>query len=553
MPRKRMMALTNRIISYAMIVVCFNLTTFTQIAISQNRNPRPINQPGVIAEDTVLSMRMNDSLSSKTSRVGDKFTATLTAPVYAENKVAIPAGAIVEGKVTQVAPAKRMNKGGSIAVEFEEIILPNGMSTKIDGVLTSDDPEIQKRIDEENRMSGGKSKDTGIFVGQSGAIGAVLGAITGGGKGAVVGGAVGAGVGLASVLFSKGEEASVPAGTTFGIRLKQALPVPDDLDPGTNGTQSSNQQDYSSNSNNGTQTNPSGDPGSRPSTDDPRKVNDSNSTIAKSSPPDEEIDSKNSVPTTEETSNVSSPAPVDLPLSSPEMIRRAQQALRDKGYYEGEVNGEMTPRTHQALKTYQRENRLAETGLLDIDTARNLGITSVKSGSRSIQPTSTQRDTGISSGTTSRPINTERQNNPPSNTSTVASRELIQSAVKVQSLSTNLLIGYQQMIGAKMTDNGVEFENNGQHTESDIDLLFALDSFANSATLFNRMAPSLRSTSAIRNATLSLAREARRTDKVFTTTSSRWTSELTPKWDNIRQEILKLMYMFNIQVTELDS
>src|ERR1044072_2095214 len=218
------------VITVSLFALCFQQLIFAQNGKSKTPSIQNGNQPGVIAADTVLSMRMNDSLSSKTSHVGDRFIATVTVPVYADGKVAIPSGSTVEGKVTQVTPAKRLNKGGSLAVEFEEITLPNGLSTKIDGVLTSDDPEIQKRIDDENRMSGGRSKDTAIFVGQSGAIGAVLGGITGGAKGAIFGGAVGAGVGLGSVLFSKGEEASVPAGTTFGIRLKQALPVPDDID-----------------------------------------------------------------------------------------------------------------------------------------------------------------------------------------------------------------------------------------------------------------------------------------------------------------------------------
>ncbi len=551
MPKRNSIGKIKPSISYFLIVVLLGSSfTFAQSSKSQKRNSQPSNQPGVIAEDTVLNMRMNESLSSKTSRVGDKFTATLTTPVYADSKVAIPAGTIVEGKVTQVSPAKRMNKGGSIAVEFEEIILPNGMSTKIDGVLTSDDPEIQKHIDEENRMSGGGSKDTGIFVGQSGAIGAVLGGITGGGKGAVVGGAVGAGVGLASVLFSKGEEASVPAGTSFGIRLKQALPLPDDIDLGVDTTQQTS-QNTSSNPDNSVNTTQSDDNRIRPAQDDPRNVNDTKETGSKSTPPIDDADSKSSTPPLDETSNDSSQAIADLPLSSPVMVQRAQQALREKGYYEGAINGEMTPRTQQALKIFQRENHLAETGLLDMETARSLRIVGLNTGAKPRQQTSRQTDSRISSGSSSTSTNNESPGPLPSATN--SSPGILQSATKVQSLSTNLLTGYQQLIGARMTDNGIEMESRGKQTDSDIDLLFALDSFANAANLFIRMAPSLKTTSAIRNATLSLAREARRTDKVFTTTSSRWANELTPKWDVIRQEILTLMSMVNIQVSELDS
>lgn len=538
-----------QMVSILIISICIHQGMAAQIGRSQPTNAQNGNSHGVIVEDTVLSMRMNDSLSSKTSRVGDKFTATVTVPIYVDGKVAIPAGATVEGKVTQVTPARRMNKGGIIGVEFEEITLPNGLSTKIDGVLTSDDPEIQKRIDEENRMSGGKSKDTGIFIGQSGAIGAVLGGITGGGKGAMVGGAVGAGVGLASVLFSKGEEAGVPAGTTFGIRLKQALPIPDDMDLNTGAIQNPSQQDNTQNPipNN---TDPSSTE-SRPrlSQGDIPDKNGSTTSASKSSSSDtQEIpqptgsNADENLPDTAQVNN-------DLPLSSPEMIRRAQQALRENGYYEGEINGEMTPRTQNALKAFQHENHLPETGLLDVETARGLKLIGTNARSKPAQSFPSQPDLGSSSRKPApKPANDEN-----ANASLGTNREFIQSAANVRVLAANLLAEYQQMIGAKMTDNGVEFERDSKHTDGDIDLLFALDSFSNAANLFNRMVPSLRTTTATRNAVLSLAREARRTDKVFTTTSSRWTGDLSPKWDSIRQLILKMMYSYNINVSELDN
>lgn len=542
---KKLASALKQIIKVYLVTFCILPVMFAQTAKYQPPNAQTGNPNGVIMADTVLSMRMNDSLNSKNSRVGDKFTATVTTPVYVNGRVAIPSGAIVEGKVTQVTPARRMNKGGTIGVEFEEIILPNGMSTKIDGILTSDDPEIQKRIDEENRMSGGKSKDTAIFVGQSGAIGAVLGGITGGGKGAVVGGAVGAGVGLASVLFSKGEEAAVPAGTTFGIRLKQALPVPDDMDISANANQQSTAPDSSINPDRSS-TNPSGEIATDSATRDNPNPKNSNSP-----PPIKEETSKEANSDADEHRNDSAPTDVNLPLSSPEMIRKAQQALSDHGYYEGEINGEMTPRTQKALKTFQHDNRLPETGLLDIETARSLRIVGMKTGSKSAQGNSPQTDSGISSrqSSSSQPNNEGQKNATPLSET---NRQLIQIASNIQSMSANLLAEYQQMIGARMTDNGIEFENGSKHNDSDIELLFALDSFANAATLYNRMLPSLRTSSAMRNATLSLSREARRTDKVVTTSSSRWTNELTTKWDNIRQTVLRMMSLFNIKVGELD-
>ena len=182
-------------------------------------------QSWTLPPDTVISVQMNGTLSSRTARVGDKFTATVTIPVYANGRTVIPAGTIVEGRVTQVTPAKRMSRSGTIGIDFDDLVFPNGSRVGLVGSLTSDDPQTRRRIDDESRVSGQSSKRPAVFIGGGGAIGAVLGGIAGGGKGAVLGGVAGAGAGVATVLLSKGEEAQVPSGTPFGVQIKQPLIV----------------------------------------------------------------------------------------------------------------------------------------------------------------------------------------------------------------------------------------------------------------------------------------------------------------------------------------
>src|SRR5262245_7414154 len=101
---------------------------------SQTRRPRYASQgAATIPEGTVISLRMDDNLSSRTSHVGDKFTATVTIPVYVGGTAVIPAGAVVEGAVTGVTPARRMSKSGTISVGFDTLVFPNGSRIKING------------------------------------------------------------------------------------------------------------------------------------------------------------------------------------------------------------------------------------------------------------------------------------------------------------------------------------------------------------------------------------------------------------------------------------
>src|SRR5205085_4168836 len=214
----------------ACLLVAALAATLSVAAAAQQHRPRygsrqTADGSWTVPESTVISVRMDTTLTSKSSHVGDRFTATVSVPVYVNGERVIPAGATVEGHVTQVTPARRPARSGTIAVEFDDLVLPDGTRLALDASLTSEDPDTRRQIDDENRVSGRNDRRTGVFVGGGGVVGAVLGAIGGGAKGAVIGGAAGAGAVPAGILLSKGEEARVPSGPPFGLQLRRALPV----------------------------------------------------------------------------------------------------------------------------------------------------------------------------------------------------------------------------------------------------------------------------------------------------------------------------------------
>ncbi len=71
---------------------------------------------------------------------------------------------------------------------------------------------------------------------------------------------------------------------------------------------------------------------------------------------------------------------------SPEDIRKAQEALTANGHNPGSTNGTMDAKTQQALRDFQKANKLPVTGILDQQTAKKLGITLGKSSSSDVQP-----------------------------------------------------------------------------------------------------------------------------------------------------------------------
>jgi len=614
----------------------------------------PNDRAGVVPEGTVISMRMDATLTSRTSHVGDKFTATVAIPVYVDGKTAIPAGSVVEGQVTSVTPAKRMSKSGTIAVDFDDLIFPDGTRVKLSGSLTAADPNDRSTIDQEGRVSGSEGNRKVVFIGGGGAVGAVLGGIASrSAGGAILGGVLGAGAGVGAVMLSKGEEAEVRAGTPFGIQLTQAIPVGDSstseggAEPNRAPDRASSQggsfpnrtsdRDYGRGMDRGSS--PPADRGSASSPDrdsGPPPERDSNPPADRSPNRDARADrdaadstaSRNPAANPGDTgSNPDSSAAAqpaatdsgsDQPLSSPEMIRRAQSALKDQGYYEGDISGVMTPRTSNAIRSYQRDHQLNQTGDLDPATARSLGIVGVQpsggarpntngsGNNRTASPDDSDianpRSGGYSRGTDSRGDSSsrsaggysrgrsDRSSSPDTSASgdassggytrssrgdrgtysdSQASRDTSSGsygrtasrrsggldpsvAAGISRQAEDLALSYQRALGITATAQGVQMARS-RYDQTDIDLLFALNDFVNAARLYGQLAPAVDDPGGQRQVVLALAREARRTDRIVSTSKSQAAAGLVSRWDSIRQDVLRLMDSQNLTAADIEE
>lgn len=55
-------------------------------------------------------------------------------------------------------------------------------------------------------------------------------------------------------------------------------------------------------------------------------------------------------------------------------VSKAQESLRDKGYYSGQIDGVMGSQTRAGIRRYQKSEGLPITGRLDTETAGKLGL-----------------------------------------------------------------------------------------------------------------------------------------------------------------------------------
>jgi hypothetical protein len=226
----------------AMVLVFGSVDTFGQ---KSRRKPvirktvvkkTVVKKPAVkyyeVATGTTFRVRMTGDISSKTAKVGDRFTTTVTEPVYSsDGVVVIPVGSTVFGNVDSVTAAKKGGDPGQISVSFVSVRLPNGATRSINGSLTDLNSKSAKSDNESTASGDDRKNDKLIFIGGGTAGGAIIGGVIGGGKGALIGGILGGLGGLAGERLTKGEEATVKSGTEFGVSLNQSVSMTKWADP----------------------------------------------------------------------------------------------------------------------------------------------------------------------------------------------------------------------------------------------------------------------------------------------------------------------------------
>ena len=165
---------------------------------------------------TTLDIKLDQEIGTKSSKVGDSFSATVVNPIVAENGVtAVPAGSKVYGKVTGLDNSDRAGEPAAIRVDFERIVV-NGSSRPLYAKVTATNLETR----------GGDTRDETIKkAGIGAAAGAVLGAIVSGGDldKILLGGALGAAAGTVISLGTGDVEGVLPAGTTLTLQTTRTV------------------------------------------------------------------------------------------------------------------------------------------------------------------------------------------------------------------------------------------------------------------------------------------------------------------------------------------
>jgi hypothetical protein len=162
---------------------------------------------------TDLKVRINDTLSSKDSRIGDRFTATVIDPSRFDE-------ARLYGHVSSIEKSGKIKGRTSMNLAFDSVELRDGRKGTLRGYVTRVYGDDAGRADNEGGVESGSRTNQTLKRGGIGAtVGAIVGGIAGGGKGAAIGLIVGGAGGAGSLAIKGSKELKIESGTEMLVHV----------------------------------------------------------------------------------------------------------------------------------------------------------------------------------------------------------------------------------------------------------------------------------------------------------------------------------------------
>jgi len=167
-----------------------------------------------IPDDTALRIRLDDTLNSVDSEVGDPFSATVVDDGEYRN-------ARVYGHIEEIDMSGKVEGHTSMMLRFDRLIMPDGRRAQINAeIIELYHAPSGEKVDVEGAIeSGGRGRKSIEHTAIGAGAGALLGGIFGGGKGAGIGSIVGGAGGLETTAFRGHQKITLSSGQEMLIRI----------------------------------------------------------------------------------------------------------------------------------------------------------------------------------------------------------------------------------------------------------------------------------------------------------------------------------------------
>ena len=214
----------------ACILLCgFAVAQENSARASLTLESRAKNGEITIPSGTRVPVVLKNTISTKSNHVGDPIYAQSTFPVVVDDKIVVPAGTYVQGKISAIKPAGRVKGHAEVLIHFTTLIYPSGYTVMLPGSLENASGVDKAKVkDKEGTIQGdsGKGEKAAKIAVPAAEGGAAAGGLATGSRAGIAEGAgLGAAVGVAIAMFMHGNEVKMGPGTTLEVVLQRDVAV----------------------------------------------------------------------------------------------------------------------------------------------------------------------------------------------------------------------------------------------------------------------------------------------------------------------------------------
>ena len=180
-----------------------------------------------IPAGTRIPLSLKQAISTKTAKEGDPVYCETTFPFVINDRIVVPPGTYVQGKLSHVQRAGRVKGRAEVLIHFTSLIYPSGYTVMLGGSLENV-PGAEHTSVQGSEGTVRQDSDTGKKVGTvagTATTGAVIGAIAHGAKGAGIGAAGGGAIGAAIAVLTRGSDVRLEPGTSIEMEVQRDVTV----------------------------------------------------------------------------------------------------------------------------------------------------------------------------------------------------------------------------------------------------------------------------------------------------------------------------------------
>jgi type IV secretion system protein VirB10 len=198
-----------------------------------SRSAAPAADPNALSipAGTKIPLLLKQAISTKNAREGDAVYAETAFPFVVNERVIVPAGTYIQGKISHVERAGHGHGRAEILIHFTSMIYPSGYTVMLPGSVENtpgagnNSVKDQEGTIQQDSETGKKVEDAA----KNGAYGTVGGATAGGLAGGLNGARIGAGAGAAAgigwALLKRGNDVRLDVGSSIEMEIQREIAV----------------------------------------------------------------------------------------------------------------------------------------------------------------------------------------------------------------------------------------------------------------------------------------------------------------------------------------